>query len=864
MISRGTVVGVRSISAPRSSLSSRARRTTQKRLRSRTVHSIHSAQTRPRSVTPLRSLASTRANLSPAVSLSSRFQDHAQSPPAWDRSQIALGAAAAVLLGVEGDRQSRNASNEQLTVKKLASFTTIFNGKSPSTTKSKDTNLQNKSMLSEDTNSQNKNILSKQYDVDYSQKLGQGAFGSVYLATHRETGDKVALKRIDKKYTDDHSFQREMNALLHLRMNGGHPNISGLREDFDDDKNYSLILDLVSGGEMFDHLVERGAYSEADASRLISEVASALAFLHGIGIVHGDLKPENLMLTSTKSSDSVIQVVDFGCAEVHDEDAVFQQDKGPIGRTPAYSPPEAFENKKSKADPALDIWALGVILYIMLTGMHPFDLEGGAPDEEIERRVRNREAPPLDNSKVTAHLSDSSIDLIKKLVAWDPKNRLTAIEMLDHPWVKGDTALTTKIEDSDTKLSNYRKFKSQIESKIFADLVKWADEQSTSKNSSLIERSFRSLDEKGKGFLSLSDLQKTLGTDKKESTIRTPTVLGKFLNMFTFTEETADNSNSLSLSGFSNLVSESMKNKHFPKGKIVYKEGDKGDHMYFINSGSIEVSTKDGSVVQRKQGKFFGEGALLHPEGLRSGTIKCLTPVHAIEISREYFEKYLTNSESGLFLSLREKDNTVKRNRVKAILRLQPTLVPSKFRNHQTLYKKGTVGESMYILEKGKVDVTVDGMVVFSMQPGDVCGEHSLLTGKLRNTSATCVSDNCIVKELHIQDFKALMKKSPKLETQLVDINLRREFRKALVLKIKKSFPSNEDLREAFDAADEEKTNHLTIDNVRTILHYLDKSITDKEISGVIGSMALQENGYVTFEEFKAVFGMDEVKERAL
>jgi serine/threonine protein kinase len=466
------------------------------------------------------------------------------------------------------------------------------------------------------TTSQNKTILSNKYNVDYSQKLGQGAFGSVYLATHRETGEKVALKCIDKKYTDDSSFQREMNALLHLRLNGGHPNISGLREDFDDDKSYHLILDLVSGGEMFDHLVKQGSYSEADAARLFSEVASAISFLHGIGIVHGDLKPENLMLTSTKSSDSVIQVVDFGCAEVQNETPTLEQAPGPSGRTVAYSPPEAFDGKHTNADAALDMWALGVILYIMLSGMHPFDLEGTATDEEIESRVRNREAPPLDNSKVTAHLSDSSIDLIKKLMAWKPKNRLTAIEMLDHPWVKGETALTTKIEDSDTKLLHYRKFKSQIESKIFADLVKWADDQSSSNNSSLIERSFRSLDENGKGFLSLSDLQKTLSTDKKDSA-RTPTTLGKFLNMFSFVVETADNANSLSLSGFSNLVSESMKNKHFPKGQIVYKEGDNGDHMYFINSGTIEVSTKDGSVVQRKQGKFFGEGALLHPEGLR-------------------------------------------------------------------------------------------------------------------------------------------------------------------------------------------------------------------------------------------------------
>jgi CRP-like cAMP-binding protein len=220
------------------------------------------------------------------------------------------------------------------------------------------------------------------------------------------------------------------------------------------------------------------------------------------------------------------------------------------------------------------------------------------------------------------------------------------------------------------------------------------------------------------------------------------------------------------------------------------------------------------------------------------------------------------NSESGLFLSLREKDNTVKRNRVKAILRHQPAAVARKFAKGEHLYKTGDVGKSMYVLEKGTVNITVDGMVVLTMKPGDICGEHSLLTGKLRNNYATCTSDHCIVKELQKKDFNALMDKSPTLRKNLELMNLRREFKKALVKKIKKSFPSVDDLREAFDAADEDKTNHLSVDNVRSILHYLDKSISDQVISDVIGSLSLQENGYVTFEEFKEIFGMDEAKAR--
>lgn len=104
----------------------------------------------------------------------------------------------------------------------------------------------------------------------------------------------AAVKQISKQYTDVSTFQREMDAFLQIRKSGGHPNICGLRENFDEGDFYYLILDLIQGGEMFDHLVKDGAYSEADAARLVREVGSALSFLHGIGIVHSDLKPENL------------------------------------------------------------------------------------------------------------------------------------------------------------------------------------------------------------------------------------------------------------------------------------------------------------------------------------------------------------------------------------------------------------------------------------------------------------------------------------------------------------------------------------------------------------------------------------------
>jgi serine/threonine protein kinase len=119
----------------------------------------------------------------------------------------------------------------------------------------------------------------------------------------------AAVKQISKQYTNDTTFQREMDAFMHMRKWGGHPNICGLRENFDEGDFYYLILDLIQGGEMFDHLIKDGAYSEADAARLVREVGSALSFLHGIGLVHSDLKPENLYVNTETVTVNNVQML---------------------------------------------------------------------------------------------------------------------------------------------------------------------------------------------------------------------------------------------------------------------------------------------------------------------------------------------------------------------------------------------------------------------------------------------------------------------------------------------------------------------------------------------------------------------------
>ena len=711
----------------------------------------------------------------------------------------------------------------------------LFNKSSPTYQDSPINNsYQRRRTIQELTDRSTKAKLRSKYKIHWNKQLGVGAFGAVYLATHRDTQTPVALKKIPKKFTDNQAFQREMNALLFLRKSGGHPHICSLHEHFDEGNFYYVILDLVSGGEVFDHLVSNGAFSEMDASRLFREVASALAYLHGLDVVHGDMKPENLLLSSDNPSDAVIKVVDFGSAQTADSPPFSSR-----GRTVAYCPPEVLDERRNQEHlhPSMDMWAVGVILYIMLTGVHPYDLSGRASDEEVQAAILSKEPIPLRNSPITAHLSESAIELIEKLMDPNPTKRITAHQMLEHSWVTGETANQSKIAFSDKKLASFRRFKSKLEAKVFADIVKWSDDTDTGIQSvgqtSLLEKSFRSLGPQSKGIISSKDLKKRLSSNDED--FEAPP---------------------LSLSTFSDLLADSMKNKYLPKGSIIYKEGERGDVMYFINSGVVEVSTSDGTKTARGPGNYFGEGALLHKSKERSATVRCKTPVHVIEISREFFEKYLATSENGLLLSLKEKDIIRKKNRVRRILRQQKNLIEREFKKDEILFREGTREDKLFVVEYGKVDVTVDGKRVFTANPGNICGEFSVLSGSPRNSTGICATDKgCIVHEMLGQDFRRLVATSPSIKESIRHLSHRRDFKKAVVKRLQKEFPYNNP-QEAFDAVRGDK-DWLDIDTIGGLMRELDPGYTDEEIRDIVEILDLRSQGRLSFDDFKKVFIAD-------
>ena len=637
-------------------------------------------------------------------------------------------------------------------------------------------------------------------------------------------------------------------------------------------RRFVLILDLIKGGEVFDYLIDNGAYSEMEAARLIREVASAISYLHGLGIVHADLKPENLMLSSKNKDEASIKVVDFGCAEIlpelwtegppldagdgSAEDAVQQALLQPRrlirpgragGTTSAYCPPEAFSNEEgAEISQAMDMWSLGVILYIMLTGLHPFDLDSTKTDEEIEDHIKTCRAPPLRGSPYTAHLSPSAIDLLSKLMAEDAKDRLTANEMLAHPWVRGVTARRDVMEASAEKLSKLRRFRSKFEAKVFANLINWSDDDRRHQydhTTSLVQKAFMSVDEDRKGFVTENDVAKFLGhsvTDQEDAK-SAEDASGKAMN----------------LSGFSDMLSENMQSKFFPRGHTVFQEGDPGDYMYFINSGTVEVSTREGFRAKLGQGDSFGEGSLLRPDSRRSATIRCTTPVHAIAVDKVYFDRYMSQGDTLMALKLREKTNTRSFGRVEFVLSQQEGLEKREYDQGDIIFNIGDEADDLYVVDRGTVHIRgPKGNRLYAMNDGDLFGVQSVIMDRNRKASATCASEaGCSLRRMDYHQMNALLRQSPDLKRACHRMAFRREFRRAIVLRTRKSFPRASDLRRVFDSIDRDSSGDLDVDEVKELMKDLDKALSQEQIQELVKSMDLNGSGSINFEEFQSIFG---------
>lgn len=275
----------------------------------------------------------------------------------------------------------------------------------------------------------------------FGKEIGKGGFSVVYKATEKATGKKFAIKRIqkDEEGVDIELLKRE----IYIMKKVDHPNILKLFEVYEDDDYFFLVLELVEGLELFDKIVDRGNYSEKDAANIVRQILEAVKYLHEEGIVHRDLKPENL-LSAGEGEKEVVKVADFGFAKNFGEEKLVTSCGSPGYVAPEVLTEDTYTN-------AVDMWSVGVIVYILLSGYPPFYDES---PPKIFKKIT--EAKYDFDDPVWEEVSDLAKDLIKKLLVKNPEERLSAAKCLEHAWVAGG-AENRNVKGSLIRLQEYNK-----------------------------------------------------------------------------------------------------------------------------------------------------------------------------------------------------------------------------------------------------------------------------------------------------------------------------------------------------------------------------------------------------------------------
>ena len=304
------------------------------------------------------------------------------------------------------------------------------------TEKVKNENSNNNNNLVDGTNSK-KNFVALNNDVIVSgneinpekiylktQLLGSGAFGEVWLVHHKDLDRDFAMKIIKKRKNrsnDEKDILNEIGILKKL----DHPKILKVIDFYSTPKKYYIITEYCPEGELFNEIIKVGKFDEGQAAFIINQILKAVTYCHKMNIIHRDIKPENIMITNREKNGCLqVKLIDFGTAKIFEKG---HQENKYVGSS-YYMAPEII---KRKYDEKCDLWSIGVILYILLTGRPPFD---GNDDDEILENVKkgvyDKWAYPF--PLLSAHAKD----LIFKLLQYDPKKRLSAEEAIEHPWFK--------------------------------------------------------------------------------------------------------------------------------------------------------------------------------------------------------------------------------------------------------------------------------------------------------------------------------------------------------------------------------------------------------------------------------------------
>ena len=336
------------------------------------------------------------------------------------------------------------------------------------------------------------NLLDK-YTVE--KEIGAGGYARCLLVKNKTTGQLYACKELQKnKLNNVASLKSEIQILIKL----DHPNIIKLYEIYENDNYIYLVMELCTGGELFDRIIQKTeqgkTFTEKEVANIFYQMMSAINYCHSNKIVHRDLKPENLLL-ATQDENSPIKVIDFGMSRIfNDKQAMFDK----VG-TAYYISPEVLDGFY---DEKCDIWSAGVILYILLCGYPPFN---GNDDDEIFESIKKRKFVYPDAE--WANISNEAKDLINKMLS-DPLNRLTAEQVLSHPWLKKQLSKDTKSTGIKINFNTFKTYSGA--NKLSRAVLTYIASRLTDSEVKKLKDAFQKIDVNGDGMLTLEELKNAI------------------------------------------------------------------------------------------------------------------------------------------------------------------------------------------------------------------------------------------------------------------------------------------------------------------------------------------------------------------
>ncbi|KAI5063027.1 hypothetical protein GOP47_0021574 [Adiantum capillus-veneris] len=341
-------------------------------------------------------------------------------------------------------------------------------------------------------------------------ELGRGALAVTHICTHKISGKQYACKSIPKRklvHPDDiKDVQREVRIMNHLASIS---NIVEFEEAYEDKVAVHLIMELCTGGELFDRIVAQGKYTEQAAASICRAIVQVILACHSMSVMHRDLKPENF-LYANKTENSSLKVTDFGVAVFFNQGETFEDLVG----SPYYMAPEVLNQHYG---PEADIWSAGVILYILLSGAPPFSPDSDLP-EDIFSAIKKGNIDLT--SSPWPSISAGAKDLLKKMLVYDPKLRLKPRDILSHSWIRVDGEASNKPLDN-VVLTRMKQFRAMNKLKRVA--LKVIANSLSEEEIMGLKAIFKEMDTDGNGKITLDELRQGLakqGSDLAETEIR--------------------------------------------------------------------------------------------------------------------------------------------------------------------------------------------------------------------------------------------------------------------------------------------------------------------------------------------------------